>query len=87
MYTGRHVPVTQVYDNDNMHYVRPLDPALGRGDKGCQQLPVLIDYFSKGSIPHNVVVISAPHGPGDVGPAMGWRDLRTRFKPTGGSPT
>ncbi len=29
MYTGRHVPVTQVYDNDNMPYVRPLDPALG----------------------------------------------------------
>src|SRR5262245_25181683 len=29
MYTGRHVPVTQIYDNDNMPYVRPLDPALG----------------------------------------------------------
>jgi arylsulfatase len=29
MYTGRHVPVTQMYDNDNMPYVRPLDPALG----------------------------------------------------------
>ena len=33
MYTGRHVPVTQVYDN--MHDVRPFDPALGSGDKGC----------------------------------------------------
>ena len=29
LYTGRHVPVTQIYDNDNMPYVRPLDPALG----------------------------------------------------------
>jgi arylsulfatase len=29
MYTGRHVPITQIYDNDNMPYVRPLDPALG----------------------------------------------------------
>src|SRR5262245_15266954 len=29
MYTGRHVPLTQIYDNDNMPYVRPLDPALG----------------------------------------------------------
>ena len=29
MYTGRHVPVTKIYDNDNMPYVRPLDPALG----------------------------------------------------------
>jgi arylsulfatase len=29
MYTGRHVPITQIFDNDNMPYVRPLDPALG----------------------------------------------------------
>jgi arylsulfatase len=29
MYTGRHVPITEVYDNDNLPYVRPLDPALG----------------------------------------------------------
>ncbi|HSU75332.1 MAG TPA: sulfatase-like hydrolase/transferase, partial [Terrabacter sp.] len=29
MYTGRHVPITQIYDNDNMPYIRPLDPALG----------------------------------------------------------
>jgi arylsulfatase len=29
MYTGRHLPVTEVYDNDNMPHVRPLDPALG----------------------------------------------------------
>jgi arylsulfatase len=29
MYTGRHVPLTQIYDNDNMPYVRPLDPGLG----------------------------------------------------------
>lgn len=29
IYTGRHVPVTQIFDNDNMPYVRPLDPGLG----------------------------------------------------------
>jgi arylsulfatase len=29
IYTGRHMPVTEVYDNDNMPYIRPLDPALG----------------------------------------------------------
>jgi arylsulfatase len=29
LYTGRHVPITEIYDNDNMPYVRPLDPALG----------------------------------------------------------
>ena len=29
IYTGRHVPHTQIYDNDNMPYIQPLDPALG----------------------------------------------------------
>ena len=29
MYSGQHVPITQIYDNDTMPYVRPLDPGLG----------------------------------------------------------
>ena len=29
IYTGRHMPLTAIYDNDNMPYIRPLDPALG----------------------------------------------------------
>lgn len=29
IYTGRHMPVTEIFDNDNMPYIRPLDPALG----------------------------------------------------------
>lgn len=29
MYTGQHVPITEIYDNDNMPYIRPLDPELG----------------------------------------------------------
>ena len=29
IYTGRHMPNTAIYDNDNMPYIRPLDPALG----------------------------------------------------------
>jgi arylsulfatase len=29
IYTGQHVPITQIYDNDNMPYIRPLDPKLG----------------------------------------------------------
>jgi arylsulfatase len=27
--TGRHVPITQIFDNDTMPYLRPLDPGLG----------------------------------------------------------
>jgi hypothetical protein len=29
IYTGQHMPLTEIYDNDNMPYIRPLDPALG----------------------------------------------------------
>ncbi|MGC0318229.1 sulfatase-like hydrolase/transferase [Kitasatospora acidiphila] len=29
IYTGQHLPVTEIYDNDNMPYIRPLDPKLG----------------------------------------------------------
>jgi arylsulfatase len=29
MYTGQHVPITEIYDNDTLPYVRPLDPRLG----------------------------------------------------------
>lgn len=29
IYTGRHMPLTGIYDNDNMPFIRPLDPALG----------------------------------------------------------
>lgn len=29
IYTGRHVPITRIYDNDNFPYVEALDPGLG----------------------------------------------------------
>ncbi|MFE5536288.1 sulfatase-like hydrolase/transferase [Streptomyces sp. NPDC056519] len=29
IYTGQHLPLTEIYDNDNMPYIRPLDPTLG----------------------------------------------------------
>jgi arylsulfatase len=29
IYTGQHMPLTEIYDNDNMPYIRPLDPSLG----------------------------------------------------------
>jgi arylsulfatase len=29
IYTGQHLPITEIYDNDNMPYIRPLDPQLG----------------------------------------------------------
>ncbi len=29
IYTGQHMPITEIHDNDNMPYVDPLDPKLG----------------------------------------------------------
>lgn len=29
IYTGQHMPLTHIFDNDNMPYIRPLDPSLG----------------------------------------------------------
>ena len=29
IYTGQHVPMTEIYDNDNMPYVKPMDPDIG----------------------------------------------------------
>jgi arylsulfatase A-like enzyme len=29
IYTGQHVPITEIYDNDNMPYIRPLSTELG----------------------------------------------------------
>ncbi|MFE5966286.1 sulfatase-like hydrolase/transferase [Streptomyces sp. NPDC056463] len=29
IYTGQHMPLTEIYDNDNMPYIRPLNPGLG----------------------------------------------------------
>ncbi len=29
IYTGQHVPMTEIFDNHNMPYIRPLDPTLG----------------------------------------------------------
>ncbi|MEU6255869.1 sulfatase-like hydrolase/transferase [Streptomyces sp. NPDC047043] len=29
IYTGQHLPLTEIYDNDNMPYIRPLAPQLG----------------------------------------------------------
>jgi arylsulfatase A-like enzyme len=29
LYTGQHLPLTEIYDNDNIPYIRPLDPDLG----------------------------------------------------------
>jgi hypothetical protein len=35
IYSGRHVPITRIYDNDNFPYSEPLDPTLGTpGDAG-----------------------------------------------------
>lgn len=47
MYTGRHVPVTQIFDNDTMPYVRPLDPGLGTVGSMLRQQGYYCTYQGK----------------------------------------
>ncbi|MFJ3520669.1 hypothetical protein [Streptomyces sp. NPDC090131] len=35
IYTGQHLPLTEIYDNDNMQYIRPLHPELARSARRC----------------------------------------------------
>jgi arylsulfatase len=47
MYTGQHVPITQIFDNDNMPYIRPLDPALGTVGTMLQRAGYYCTYQGK----------------------------------------
>jgi arylsulfatase len=47
IYTGRHLPITQIYDNDNMPYVRPLDPSLGTVGTMLRSLGYYCTYQGK----------------------------------------
>ncbi len=47
IYTGRHMPVTEIFDNDNMPYIRPLDPALGTVGTMLRQAGYYCSYQGK----------------------------------------
>jgi len=47
IYTGRHVPITEIYDNDTLPYVRPLDPGLGTVGSMLRQQGYYCTYQGK----------------------------------------
>lgn len=60
MYTGRHVPVTRIYDNDNMPHVRPLDPSLGTLGTRMQAAGYYTSYQGKWHLSNAYVSASNP---------------------------
>lgn len=47
IYTGRHMPVTEIFDNDAMPYIRPLDPELGTVGSMLRQAGYYTAYQGK----------------------------------------
>jgi len=47
IYTGQHMPLTEIYDNDAMPYIRPLDPALGTLGTMMRQAGYYCSYQGK----------------------------------------
>jgi arylsulfatase len=60
MYTGQHVPITQIYDNDTMPYVRPLDPGLGTLGSMLQKQGYFCAYQGKWHLSNAYVDPSRP---------------------------
>jgi arylsulfatase len=60
IYTGRHLPITQIYDNDNMPYVRPLDPSLGTIGTMLRSLGYYCTYQGKWHLSNAYVDLANP---------------------------
>lgn len=60
IYTGRHMPQTKIYDNDNMPYVRPLDPELGTLGTMLRQQGYYTSYQGKWHLSNAYVEPGSP---------------------------
>ncbi|MEU3838724.1 sulfatase-like hydrolase/transferase [Streptomyces sp. NPDC028635] len=60
IYTGRHVPITEIYDNDNMPYIRPLDPQLGTLGTMLRQAGYYTTYQGKWHLSNCYVTAENP---------------------------
>ncbi|MER7772510.1 sulfatase-like hydrolase/transferase [Kitasatospora sp. NPDC096140] len=67
IYTGRHLPLTEIYDNDNMPYIRPLDPALGTLGTMLRQAGYHCTYQGKWHLSNAYVT---PQNPGPTTDAL-----------------
>ncbi|MER7582789.1 sulfatase-like hydrolase/transferase [Kitasatospora sp. NPDC097691] len=67
IYTGQHLPLTEIYDNDNMPYIRPLDPALGTLGTMLRQAGYYCTYQGKWHLSNAYVT---PQNPGPTTDAL-----------------
>ncbi|MFE6746122.1 sulfatase-like hydrolase/transferase [Kitasatospora purpeofusca] len=67
IYTGRHLPLTEIYDNDNMPYIRPLDPRLGTIGTMLRQAGYYTTYQGKWHLSNCYVT---PENPGPTTDAL-----------------
>ncbi|WP_051711212.1 sulfatase-like hydrolase/transferase [Streptomyces sp. NRRL S-350] len=67
IYTGQHLPLTGIYDNDNMPYIRPLDPQLGTLGTMLRQAGYYCTYQGKWHLSNAYVT---PRNPGPTTDAL-----------------
>ncbi|RKT09385.1 arylsulfatase [Streptomyces sp. 1114.5] len=67
IYTGQHLPLTEIYDNDNMPYIRPLDPELGTLGTMLRQAGYYCTYQGKWHLSNAYVT---PQNPGPTTDAL-----------------
>ncbi|MFD8749965.1 sulfatase-like hydrolase/transferase [Kitasatospora sp. NPDC059577] len=67
IYTGQHLPLTEIYDNDNMPYIRPLDPRLGTLGTMLRQAGYFCTYQGKWHLSNAYVT---PQNPGPTTDAL-----------------
>ena len=55
IYTGQHMPLTEVYDNDNMAYIRPLSPSIGTLGTMLREVGYYTSYQGKWHLTNSYV--------------------------------
>ncbi|MER7674207.1 sulfatase-like hydrolase/transferase [Kitasatospora sp. NPDC096128] len=67
IYTGQHLPLTEIYDNDNMPYIRPLNPELGTLGTMLRQAGYYCTYQGKWHLSNAYIT---PQNPGPTTDAL-----------------
>ncbi|MBP0452287.1 sulfatase-like hydrolase/transferase [Kitasatospora sp. RG8] len=67
IYTGQHLPLTEIYDNDNMPYIRPLRPELGTLGTMLREAGCYATYQGKWHLSNAYVT---PQNPGPTTDAL-----------------
>ena len=74
IYTGQHVPLTEVYDNSNFPYVHDLDPSLGTIGTMLRQAGYYCSYQGKWHLSEVPPTTADPASTSDALEAYGWSE-------------